>query len=44
MMNKNYEKKLQELQFALKTKGILKTKDEVFNIMVELFKREFKNK
>jgi hypothetical protein len=40
-MNREYEKKLEELQFALRTKGILKTKNEIFNLMIELFKKEF---
>ncbi len=40
-MNRDYEKKLEELQYALRTKGILKTKNELFNLMVELVKREF---
>lgn len=44
MMTKEYEKKIRELQLALKTKGILRTKDEVFNMMVELLKRELRSK
>jgi hypothetical protein len=41
-MYKEYEKKLEELQYALRTRGILKTKKEIFNWMIELAKQEFK--
>jgi hypothetical protein len=44
MLTKEQEKKLEELQYALRCKGILKTKDELFDMMIELVKREIQDK
>lgn len=41
MITEEHEKKLKELQYALRCKGILRTKEELFEIMIELVKREF---
>jgi hypothetical protein len=40
MLTKDYEKKLDELRYALRCKGILKTNDEIFDMMIGLVKRE----
>lgn len=41
MITGEHEKKLRELQLALKCKGILKTKEEIFEMMIELVKKKF---
>jgi len=44
MEKRSYCLKIQNLQYALRTRGIFKTKEEVFEMMVELTKKEIANK
>jgi hypothetical protein len=39
MGRENYGERIGEVQLALKQKGILRTKEEIFNIMIELLKK-----
>ena len=42
MINGEHANKIKELQLVLRIKGILRNQEEIFDIMIRLFKREFK--
>jgi len=41
MITGNHEEKIKELQLKLRMKGILKSIEEIFNIMINLVKEKF---